>query len=168
MKKALLIAVAMIAIPQFALATMTFEQLDDNTFTVSHRVKWFGGRGQAMDLVYEKAASLCVAAGYSHLKVMEQESNVPAEYQSANATVTVKFFLEGGDDRIACNGKATEEYVKQAKTKLEKKGYKGPVAVEPAAEDEDAASICTVEQIAAMVKAGLTEEQIKAACSTKN
>ncbi len=168
MKRAILVAVAMVAIPQFASATMTFEQLDDNTFTVSHRVKWFGGRGQAMDLVYEKAASLCVAAGYSHLKVMEQESNVPGEYQSANATVTVKFFLEGGEDRIACDGKATEEYVKQAKTKLEKRGYTGPVAEEPAAEEEEAANICTVEQIAAMVKAGLTEDQIKAACSKKD
>ncbi len=118
-----------------------------------------------MDLVYEKAASLCVAAGYTHLRILDQESNASGSYQSANATLTVKFFLETGEGRVDCSGKATDEYIEQAKKKLAKKGYAGPVVVEDSAAERDEENHCTVEQISAMVRAGLTEEQIKAACN---
>ena len=88
-------------------------------------------------MVYEKAASLCIAAGYTHLVVLSQESNAGGEYESANATVNVKFFQETGEGRIDCSVKATESH-------------------------------CTVEQITAMSKAGMTDAQIKAACAEKN
>jgi hypothetical protein len=147
-----------------ALATMTFQQLDENTFSVSHKVKWIGGRGQAMELVYEKAASLCIAAGYSYMELFGQESNASGYYQSANATLTVKFFHQEGRERIACRPKASDEYIKQAKNKLKKKGYEGPRAVDEPVETKSGDKECSVEQIAAMVKAGMTEDQIKAAC----
>jgi len=168
MKKTIWFALAMLAISSVVSATMTFQQLDESTFSVSHKVKWIGGRGQAMELVYDKAASLCIAAGYTHLELFGQESNAPGYYQSANATLTVRFFQDVGEDRIACDLKATNEYVKQAKAKLKKRGYKGPTLVEESAESQKAEIHCTVEQIAAMVKAGMTENQIKAACGEVN
>jgi len=168
MKRSVWFALAILAISRVASAAMTFQQLDENTFSVSHKVKWIGGRGQAMELVYDKAASLCIAAGYTHLELFGQESNAPGYYQSANATLTVRFFQNAGEDRIACDLKASDEYVKQAKTKLKKRGYKGPALVDESAESEKAENHCAVEQIAAMVKAGMTESQIKAACGEVN
>jgi hypothetical protein len=168
MKKTIWFGLAMLAISSVASATMTFQQLDENTFSVSHKVKWIGGRGQAMELVYDKAASLCIAAGYSHLELFGQESNAPGYYQSANATLTVKFFQDAGEDRIACDVKASDEYIKQAITKPKKRGYKGPTVVDEPAESQKSANQCTVEQISAMVKAGMTESQIKAACGETN
>jgi len=155
----------LLTVAEVASAVMTFEQLDGNTFSLSHQVKWIGGRGQAMEVVHEKVASLCVAAGYSYYQIIDQESHAGGAYQAANATVTVKFFLEKAEDRIECRVSATEDYIKQAKTKLEKRGYEGPTAVtEPEGPVIDE-NHCTVEQIAAMVKAGLSDEQIKAACA---
>lgn len=172
MKKTLVIVAVALAVPQLASAVLTFEQLDANTFTVSHQVKAFGGRGQAMELVYEKAASLCIAAGYSYMEVMEQESHAGGGWEAPNATVTVKLYHERGDDRIACEMKSSREYIAQAKKKLDKRGYEGPVQPHPSAapqpDPETTENFCTVEQIAAMVKAGLTEDQIKAACAVSD
>lgn len=165
MKRVMLVVLVLLATPTFASATLTFQQLDGNTFTISHMVKWIGGRGQAMDLVYEKAASLCIAAGYTHMKVLDQESNANGFYQNANATVTVKFFLETGEERVACDMKASDEYIEQAKKKLQKRDYEGPVVTDEAADAQESENHCTVEQISAMVKAGLSEDQINAACS---
>lgn len=169
-RKTAIFIVVILGVPLVASAVLTFQQLDDNTFTISHKVKAFGGRGQAMDLVFEKAASLCIAAGYSHVKIVDQASHAGGGWQSPNATVTVKLFHNAAEDRVACEGKATDEYVKQAKKKLAKKGYEGPIEpTEP--QDPNSTLIedshCTVEQITAMVNAGLTPEQIKAACESE-
>ncbi len=166
MKRVGLAVVLLVAVPQIAAAVVTFQQLDGNTFTVSHAVKWIGSRGQAMDLVYEKAASLCIAAGYTHMRILDQESNASGNYQSANATLTVKFFVETGQDRVDCKPKASEKYIEQAKKKLGKKGYTGPMAVENDSDETEGNNHCTVEQITAMVKAGLSDEQINAACGS--
>lgn len=168
MKKTFWFAMAMVAISSVASATMTFQQLDENTFSISHKVKWIGGRGQAMELVYEKAASLCIAAGYTHLELFGQESNASGYYQSANATLTVRFFQDAGEGRIACDVKASDEYVKQAKAKLKNRGYEGPTVADESAESQKAENHCTVKQISAMVKAGMTESQIEAACGETN
>ena len=152
---------------QVASAVVTFQQLDGNTFTVSHKVKWIGSRGQAMDLVYEKMASLCIAAGYTHMRILDQETTSAGYYQSANATLTVKFFLETGEGRVDCETKATDEYIQQATKKLKKKGYEGPIEVMEEEADAETENLCTVEQITAMVKAGLSDDQIKAACGSE-
>jgi len=167
MRRVLLTSVLFLAIPQIASAVVTFQQLDGNTFTVSHKVKWIGSRGQAMDLVYEKAASLCIAAGYTHMRILDQETTSAGYYQSANATLTVKLFLETGEGRVDCHPKASDEYIQQAKKKLKKKGYEGPIEVLGDEEEAETENQCTVEQITAMVKAGLSDEQIKAACGSK-
>jgi hypothetical protein len=167
MKRAGFAVFLLLAAPSIAGAVVTFQQLDGNTFTVSHKVKWIGSRGQAMDLVFEKTASLCIAAGYTHMRILDQETTSAGYGQSANATLTVKFFMETGEGRVECQTKATDEYIQQAKKKLKKKGYEGPIEVVDDEEDVETDNQCTVEQITAMVKAGLSDEQIKAACGSE-
>ncbi len=160
-------------LPAAARATITFKQLDEGMFVVSHRVKLIGSRGQAMDLAYTKAASLCVAAGYSHFEILQQESEAGQADDSANASVRVRFYFEGGGDRIDCSRNADAKYVQQAQDKLKKQGYTSPARA-AAAVRTDAASqapsadgcaiSCSIEQIAAMARSGLSDEKIRAAC----
>lgn len=156
-------------------AVISFTQLDDNTFTVSHRVKGLGSRGKATKLVFTKAASLCVAAGYSYYQLLDQESEASQQYQAANASVTVRFFLDEGQSRISCDSGAGPEYVEEARDKLERQGYSPPEpgqatrTPDPQTTGEPEASGtcpqgCTIEQIAAMARSGLSDEQIRAAC----
>ena len=157
-------------------AIITFTQLDSNTFTVSHRVKIIGSRGKATKMVYTKASSLCVAAGYAYYQVLDQESSAAQQYEAANATLTLRFFLEDGKDRIACQASADPDYVQEAREKLQKMGYQPP-APEPPGSDAGAPEAkaaaggsrpcpegCTLEQIAAMARAGFSDERIRVAC----
>ncbi|MCH7666574.1 MAG: hypothetical protein IH936_11680 [Acidobacteria bacterium] len=162
-----------LAAPRASQAVITFTQLADNVFVVSHRVKFIGSRGQAMKLVYTKAASLCVAAGYTHLELAEQESQAGNQYEVANASVRVKFFLADGEGRLDCVKNANQEHVTHARNKLAKMGYQapGPETVKKAAAEEGSGGsagtptgTCTIEQIVTMAKAGLSIEQITAAC----
>lgn len=154
-------------LPQPALAVITFTQLDDD-FVVSHRVKVLGSGGQATRMIYEKAASLCVAAGYTHMKVLDQESNAGQQYEAANANARVQFFWEDAEDRLPCERGASPIYVQDAREKLARTGYVQPARVAPSESSgsEEARTIgsCTLEQIAAMARAGLSDEQILAAC----
>ncbi len=159
--------------PQAGQAVITFNQLDTDIFIVSHRVKIIGSRGQATRLVYEKAASLCVAAGYSHLKVLQQDSEASQRDDSANATLRVQLYFEDGEGRIDCEPKANVEYVAQARAKLAKRGYEPPEIPAPGDDGTPAEGTvedwsCTIEQISAMVRAGFSDPQIKAACPNSN
>lgn len=156
-------------------AVITFTQLDENTFTVSHRVKGLGSRGKAMELVYTKAASLCVAAGYTHYQVLDQESQASQQYEAANATLTLRFFLDSAADRISCEPGSDPEYVEEARAKLQRIGYNPPelapldqVGTSADGKMTDSVGLCpqgcTIEQIAAMARAGLSDEKIRAAC----
>ncbi len=157
-----------LVIPPAALAVITFTQLDDDIFVVSHRVKLIGSRGRAQKLVYKKAASVCVAAGYSYFRILDQESNAHQQYEDANASVRVQFFFDDDEGRIGCDKNASYEYIEQARAKLAKRGYQPPekpVAEEAVADGSGKGTrTCTVEQITTMVKAGFSDEQIKAAC----
>ena len=168
MRFVILLLVALLAFPSAASAVITFTQLDDDIFFVSHRVKFLGSRGQAQRLVYTKVASLCIAAGFSQFKILEQESAASQQYESANATIQTQFFHDDGDGRIECERNADEKYIEQARKKLAKTGYKPPTppTEEPAAalDSPVTSRSCTVEQITAMVRTGMSDEQIKAAC----
>ncbi len=164
-----LVGLMVLMTPRAGEAVITFTQLDSDLFIVSHRVKIIGSRGQATRLVYDKAASLCIAAGYSHLKVLQQESEASQRDDSANATLRVQLYFEDGEGRIGCEQKANAEYVAQARAKLAKRGYQPPEKPSPdaagsPAEGTDEDWSCTVEQISAMVRAGFSNPQIKAAC----
>ena len=172
MKQMILSAVLMLLAVVPAQAVITFTQLDDDVFVVSHRVKAIGLRGKAMKLVYTKTASLCVAAGYSHMKILDQESETGQADDSANASIRAQFYLMDGDEHVECLRNADPEYIDQAGAKLAKSGYRppDPSAMAAAAPEEMPATApgdrtCDIPQIAAMARAGLSDEQILAACS---
>ena len=129
-------------------------------------------RGQAARLAYEKAASLCIAAGYSYLKVLQEDSEASQRDDSANATLRVQLYFEDGEGRIDCEPKANAEYVAQARNKLAKRGYEPPEKPAPrdvgTSEGNPEDWTCTIEQISAMVRAGFSDPQIKAACPNSN
>lgn len=161
------VLVLLLVLPQAALAVITFTQLDQDIFVISHRVKIIGSRGKAQKMVYVKAASLCKAAGYTHFKILDQESNAAQQYEVANASVRVQFYQTDAEGRASCDTNVDPEYVGQARAKLAKIGYQPPPPLpepEAAAEGEATTRSCTVDQITAMVKAGFADEQIKAAC----
>ena len=128
LKVAILIGIAVLAVPQLAAAVITFDQLDDDLFVISHRVKlkFWMSRGKAMLMVYEKAASLCVAAGYTHFEILQQESQANQLYEEANASIRVHFFSDAGADRIECRRNASARYIEQASVKLARRGYRPP------------------------------------------
>ena len=161
MRILIIIVVLALLLPQTASAVVSFTQLDDDVFVVSHRVKIIGSRGKAQKMVYRKAASLCVAAGYSYFEILHQESEAEQLDDDANASARVQFFRGDGEGRIGCEQNADEKYVGQSTVKLAKIGYQPPPE---SAGSQAAAKSCTVEQISAMVKAGFSDEQIKAAC----
>ena len=171
MRRALIVLSLLLLAPQAALAVITFTQLDDDVFVVSHRVKVIGLRGKAMKLVYTKTASLCVAAGFSHMKILEQESETGQADDSANASIRAQFYFVDGEERVGCERNADPEYIRQASEKLAKQGYQAPdrEATEATTEAGPAGtalsgSTCTLEQVAAMARAGLDDEQIRGAC----
>ena len=172
MQRVIIALAALLLVSQAAVAVITFTQLDDDVFVVSHRVKGIGLRGKAMKLVYMKTASLCVAAGFSHMKILEQESETGQSDDSANASIRAQFFFEDAQERVGCERNADPEYIRQARDKLAKEGYRPPERQTPAAEAPEPAAMgapledgsCTLEQVAAMARAGLTDEQIRAAC----
>jgi hypothetical protein len=169
MNKTVFVAICLLALaaPQVSHAVITFTQLADNIFVVSHRVKFIGSRSQAMKLVYTKAASLCIAAGYSYMEIVDQDSEAAQEDDSANASVRVKYYMGPGEDRLNCDKNADHEYIGQAGAKLLAQGYRPPDPEEMAAaveSDGTSTGKCSIEQIVAMVHAGLEIDQIKAAC----
>ena len=140
-KVVLLVGIALLALPQLAAAVITFDQLDDDLFVVSHRVKvkFWMSRGQAVRKVYEKAASLCVATGYSHLEVLRQESEAHQWDDDANANLTVRFFGKDGDGRIDCRRLASAHYIEQANVKLAKRGFRPPPETTPSSGEAEGA-----------------------------
>ncbi len=164
----------LLLVPQSAMAVITFTQLDDDIFVVSHRVKGIGLRGKAMKLVYTKTASLCIAAGFSHFKILGQESETGQQDDVANASIRAQFYFADGDGRVGCERNSNPTYIQQAREKLARKGYRPPqrtvespstahTAAAEASPVEEAS--CTIEQVAAMARSGLTDEQILAACT---
>lgn len=172
MKRVLGLVIVLLMFSQAAMAVITFTQLDDDIFVVSHRVKVIGLRGKAMKLVYTKTASLCMATGFSHMKILEQESETGQSDDAANASIRAQFFFEDGEERVECERNSDPQYIHQANQKLAKQGYQPPdrealpaKASEASAGETslDGAS-CSLEQVAAMARAGLTDEQIRGAC----
>jgi len=149
---------------------ITFRQLSPNTFTVSHRVKGIGSRAKATALVTTKAASLCIAAGFRHLEILDQESEATQEHEAANATMRVRFQHAESPQTLPCEANADPEYIAEARNQLARRGYQWPDPPEAMASDTgestaSCASTCSIEQIAAMARTGLSDDQIRAACS---
>ncbi|MEZ5333663.1 MAG: hypothetical protein R2991_16885 [Thermoanaerobaculia bacterium] len=170
MRKTVLVLSLLAAAASSASAVLHFDRLEEDLFAVRHKVLFMGSEEKAVKLVHEKAASICVAAGYTHYAVLELESTPLEDDESATAEATVRFFHEAGDERTACEEEADPEYVAEARRELGMPAAEAaPVpavdgAPAAAAEPEVRAGSCTVAQIAAMVRAGFSDEQIEAAC----
>jgi len=164
-----------LAAPEAGRAVITFSQLSEDVFVVSHRVKFVGSRGQAMRLAYTKSASLCVAAGFRYFRILQQESQAGSEYETANSSIRVKFSMSAGEENLECEKNADPEYIAEAQAKLVKMGYRPPDPERHPESGPEAAEgpggtptgDCTIEQIVSMAKAGLEIDQIKAACQTQ-
>lgn len=164
------ILLSLLLTPAASHAIITFTQLGDDTFVVSHRIKAFGSRAKAMRMVHTKAASLCIAAGYSHMEVLDTESQAANEWEDANASITVQLHADAGDGRLDCDTNADPEYIRQASEQLARKGYVPPDAADESGAEEGETQgagegqACSIEQIVDMVETGLTVDQIEAAC----
>ena len=173
MRALLPLMLVLLIVPGAAFATISFTQIDGEVFSVSHRVKVIGSRGKATKMVYTKAASLCVAAGFSHMRILEQESEASQKDDQANASLRVKYYFEDADERLECEGLSDPQYVQEATNKLRKRGYEPPeppddvakaTAAATAPQGESNTGSCTIEQVAAMARAGLSDDRIRAAC----
>jgi len=145
-------------------AVVTFDQLGKDLFTVQHYVKWIGSRGTAVNVVYEKASSLCIAAGYTHMKILHEDATAGGEYEDPSASLRVQFLHHAGTDVVDCKVKATDDYIKQCKKRLSRIGYEGPVVASEQTAEVAGAGNCSVQQIMAMTSTGMSQDQIEAAC----
>ena len=94
-----------------------------------------------------------------------ESSRAAQQHDAANASVRVRFFFADGVERTDCEKNANAKYVDQAAAKLSKRGYQRPDPEASTSEEVTSQTgSCTVEQISTMAKAGLSAEQIKAAC----
>lgn len=104
-------------------ATLRFQRSAEDRFVVSHNVK-LGGANKAVKMVYKKAASLCVAAGFSYFEVLGQEVGRPSQYQFAGGTLQVRFKHEQTEEGLDCQENSEPRYVELAKKKLKKMSEK--------------------------------------------
>ncbi|MEZ5332518.1 MAG: hypothetical protein R2991_10805 [Thermoanaerobaculia bacterium] len=161
MRKTVLVLSLLAAAASSASAVLHFDQLEEDLFAVRHKVLFLGSEEKAVKLVHEKAASICVAAGYTHYAVLELESTPLEDDESATAEATVRFFREAGDERTACEEadpgtwRARRELGMPAAEAAPVPAVDGAAA---AAAGRVGAGSCTVAQIAAMVRAGFSDE----------
>ena len=119
------------AIPTPAHADVKFTKLSDTQYVVHHRKNsYLGAEAKAMKTAYKEAASICVAAGYTHLEIKEQ--NVGERHyggfwgggRGASADVRIKLYMEPDEeaveekDLIECQPLSDPKKVKVAKKKL--------------------------------------------------
>ena len=106
-------------------ATLRFQRLGEDRFVVSHNVK-LGGANKAVKMVYKKAGSICVAAGFSYFEVLGQEVTRPNRYQFAGGTLQVRFKHERAEEglELDCKENSDARYVELAKKKLKKMATK--------------------------------------------
>ena len=72
---AFVLGTAVLLIAGVANSTTRIQQIAPNRFLVTHQKQsGLGGQGKALRKSYEKAASLCVAAGYKWFEIVETQS----------------------------------------------------------------------------------------------
>lgn len=112
------------------------------------------------------------ASARTHFEILQQDSEANQADDAANASIRAQFFLTDGQGRVECGRNAEQEYINEASQKLAKSGYSPPdknAVAAPQSAAGDAGSplgdlSCSLQQITAMARSGLTDEQILAAC----
>jgi hypothetical protein len=126
-----LVLIAVVCTPAWA-AALKFTKLTSNQFIIHHQKGMSFGTGEAKTTktAYTKAASMCIAAGFTHFEV--QDLNVSGAVsggaygggKTASADVRVKFYRDPEpavvDEKslLECQSMADPEYIELAKTKL--------------------------------------------------
>ena len=89
-----------------------------------------------MRKAYEKAASLCMAAGYQWFEIVDTESKGRGWGSAAGATLDIKVYQEqGSEDQLSCKTLANTEETENLKLKLKKIDYEWPDST--SAQDKD-------------------------------
>lgn len=109
-------------------ADIKFTRLSDDQFIVHHRKKTrWGAEAKATRTAYVEAASICVAAGYTHMEIKDMnigERTFGFSGRGASADVRVELHLDPTPseideaDLIACAPLAEKDKVEKARKKL--------------------------------------------------
>lgn len=137
MKKFIIIACLALVLPltlaSVSFADVKFTRLSEDQFIVHHRkLTTLGAEAKAVKTAYKEAASICVAASYTHFEIKEQ--NVGERMhgttfgggRGASADIRVKFYQDPDEeaidekDLIECKPLSDPKKVKRAKEKLAK------------------------------------------------
>ena len=126
-----LIALAAFLLASPTLADVKFTQLSDNQFIVHHRKQTlFGAEAKAMKTAVAEAASLCIAAEYTHMELKDQNvgerqyGGVFGGGRGASADLRIKLYTDPDEDKIdekdllECKPLANDKKVAVAKRKL--------------------------------------------------
>ena len=136
-RRAYVLGGAIFLIAGIASSTTRIQQIAPNRFLVTHQKQSaLGGQGKALRKSYEKAASLCTAAGYKWFEIVETQSKGRGWASRAGATLDIKVYQEQkNEDQLSCETLANPEEVPNLVEKLKKIDYEWP---EPADEEEAA------------------------------
>jgi len=131
-KRALLLALLAL-VASAAFADVKYTRLSEDQFIIHHRKQTtLGAEAKAVKTTYEEAASVCIAAGFSHMEIKEtnigerEHGSVWGGGRGASADVRVELYLDPGLDLIedldlvACQPLADPQKVEKAKEKLAK------------------------------------------------
>lgn len=133
-KKAVLFGLLAL-VASLALADVKYTRLSKDQFIIHHRKQTtLGAEAKAVKTTYTEAASVCIAAGFSHLEIKEtnigerEHGTALGGGRGASADVRVEFYLDPGEDQIeeldllACEPLADPQKVEKAKEKLAREG----------------------------------------------
>ena len=103
-------------------ATTRLQKLAEDRYVITHKKQTgFAGRGKAIRMGNEKAASLCVIVGYKWFEVRDMQAQGRGFARTAAATMEVKFYKEDEkEDLNNCEMLATEEQKAKMKKSLAK------------------------------------------------
>jgi hypothetical protein len=129
--RVLVLAILCFAVALTAVADVKFTRLSEDQFIVHHRkLTLLGAEAKATRTAYAEAASICIAAGFTHLEIKEQNigerqhGGAWGGGRGASADVRVKFFADPDEEKveeldlIACEPLADPKKVERAREKL--------------------------------------------------
>lgn len=130
---AFFVSIAIVCTPTWA-AALKFAKLTDNQFIIHHQkgMSFGSGETKATKTAYTKAASVCIAAGFTHFEVQDLSISgavAAGAYgggRPAAADLRVKFYtnpaaaLAEEKSLLECQSMADPEYIELAKVKLAK------------------------------------------------
>ncbi len=113
-------------------ADIKYTRLSDNQFVVHHRkLTKFGAEAKATKTAYKEAASICIAAGYTHMEIKDLnvgEREWGTKYgggRGASADLRIKLYLDPDEetvdekDLVECAPLSDPEKIEHAKHKLD-------------------------------------------------